>query len=490
MDAYAIEEILSCESLPSLPATAVRVLELSQDQDCTVNELAETIRFDQGLSAKILKTVNSSFFGLRTKCGTIDKALVVLGMRELRNLALGFSLVPAMEAAYTEGFDPVDYWRRGIYSAVAAKIIAQRAAREVADEAFLGGLLQDIGIMAMLQALGHPYEQVLQSATIDHRRLAALEIRAFDMQHPEVGALLARKWQLPDELSVPIRFHERPTAAPPELREVVRCVSLGNSVHQCLTYEDKAPCFQRFYEQAHRFFGLEPSACDEILKQTAAAAKEVSRLFELDTGETVDADALLAKAKELQATPASEQDMLSHGSVSAVVRDGDLIDPITGVMTRLAIERHLEQAFDAGRNTRSPLSVAIIRLDGFAKLIENEGLEAGDLAAIDITESLQDACEDLPSVRLGSFDDATVIVLCATPLSELTETISAWRGRFRGAKRPTTSAGLTGCAGDQYEVFTKPRQLLAVAYRAMEAAEKAGGNALRTFEPGNDKRAA
>ena len=89
MDAHAIEEILSCDTLPSLPATAVRVIELSQDPDCTVNELAETIRFDQGLSAKILKTVNSSFFGLRTKCASIDKALVVLGLRELRNLALG-----------------------------------------------------------------------------------------------------------------------------------------------------------------------------------------------------------------------------------------------------------------------------------------------------------------------------------------------------------------------------------------------------------------
>ncbi len=490
MDAYAIEEILSCDSLPSLPATAVRVLELSQDPDCTVNELAETIRFDQGLSAKILKTVNSSFFGLRTKCATIDKALVVLGMRELRNLTLGFSLVPAMESAYTDGFDPVDYWRRGIYSAVAAKIIAQRVAREVADEAFLGGLLQDIGIMAMLQALGAPYEQVLLTAATDHRRLAAAELRAFDMQHPEVGALLARKWQLPDELSVPIRFHERPTAAPGELKEVVRCVSLGNSVHQALTYEDKAACFERLYDQANRYFSLDKTACDEILKQTAAAAKEVSRLFELDTGTAVDADALLKQAKELQAAPATEKDLLSHGSVSSVIRDGDLVDPITGAMTRLAIERHLESVFEQGTVDRTPISLAIIRLDGFAKLIETEGLEAGDVAAIDITESLQNACESLENARLGSFDDATVIVLCTSTLPTLTGVISSWHNAFRGPNRQSTSAGLTGCNGPTYDVFTKPRQLLAIAYRAMETAEKAGGNALRTFEPGNDKRAA
>lgn len=490
MDACAIEEILSCESLPSLPATAVRVLELSQDPDSTVNELAETIRFDQGLSAKILKTVNSSFFGLRTKCATIDKALVVLGLRELRNLALGFSLVPAMEAAYTEGFDPIDYWRRGIYSAVASKIIAQRVAREVADEAFLGGLLQDIGIMAMLQALGDPYEEVLLTAATDHRRLAAAELRAFDMQHPEVGALLARKWQLPDELSVPIRFHERPTAAPNELKEVVSCVALGNSVHQCLTYDDKAACFSRLYDQASRFFGIDNATCDEILKETATAAKEVSRLFELDTGDSVDADALLKKAQELQSEPATEQDNLNHGSVSAVIRDGDLVDPITGVMTRLAIERHLETAYEESKTERTPVSIAIIRLDGFAKLIENEGLEAGDVAAIDITESLEEICEGLENGQLGSFDDATVILLCTSPLPTLTTAVSAWRDSYKGPKRQTTSAGLTGCEGATYDVFTKPKQLLAIAYRAMEAAEKAGGDALRTFEPGKDKRAA
>ncbi|MGD1915042.1 MAG: HDOD domain-containing protein [Phycisphaerales bacterium] len=490
MDAHAIEEILSCETLPSLPATAVRVLELSQDPDCTVNELAETIRFDQGRSAKILKTVNSSVFGLRTKCATIDKALVVLGMRELRNLALGFSLVPAMEAAYTDEFDPVDYWRRGIYSAVAAKIIAKHVAKQVADEAFLGGLLQDIGIMAMLQALGDPYQEVLGIAASDHRKLAAAELKAFDMQHPEVGALLARKWQLPDELSVPIRFHERPTAAPPELKEVVCCVAIGNTIHQALTYDDKAGCLKRLYDQANRFFGLDADICDEFVKETATAAKEVSRLFELDTGEAVDPTELLSKAKKLQGDPPSQKDELSRGAIDTVVRDGDLIDAITGVMTRLAFERHLETEFESSRESKSPLSVAIIRIDGFASIIENEGLEAGDVAAIDAFETLNDHFEGTPGLRIGRFDDATAVVSTATPIKELVEKASSWRSAFKSSKQHKTSVGITGCASENYNLFSKPRQLLALAYRTLDAAEKAGGDTLRTFEPGSDKRAA
>jgi len=492
MGPQAIEHILSCETLPSLPATAVRVLEISKDPDCSVNELAEVIRFDQGLAAKILRTVNSSLYGLRTKCSTIDKALVVLGLRELRNLALGFSLVPAVQSAANDAFDAVDYWRRGIYSAVGAKIAAGDVAKQVADEAFLGGLLQDIGVMAMLQALGKPYAEVLSAAGGDHRKLAALELRTFDMQHPEVGALLARKWQLPDELVVPVRFHERPTAAPPELADVVRCVALGNHAHRCLTYEDKADCLRRFYDQGRRFYGLDTAACESILERTARAAREVGRLFEVDTGEGVDPDALLAQARALldQQPSNGQEEYHDRGAASAVVRDGNLVDPITGAMTRLAIERELESAFERSRPERTPLCLALVRLDGYTKLIERAGLEAGDVAAIDAIDSLTEACAPLRDARVGRFDDATIAIVTTSPLPVLTSVLTAWRTGFRGDDHPTTSVGVTACADAGYELFDKAKQVMAIAYKALRAAEGAGGDTIRSFVPGKDKRAA
>ena len=91
-----LEQILVCPSLPSLPAVALRVIELAGKSDVVMKELASTIEQDQGLAAKVLRTVNSSFYSVRTKCSTISKALVLLGLGPVKTLSLGFSLVSAV----------------------------------------------------------------------------------------------------------------------------------------------------------------------------------------------------------------------------------------------------------------------------------------------------------------------------------------------------------------------------------------------------------
>ena len=104
-----LEEILSCPNLPSLPAVALRVIELTSNVNVSLKELAETIQNDQGLATKILKTVNSSFYGLRQRCSTIDKAIVMLGLSPVKSLALGFSLVESIDdpadARFAQGTD-------------------------------------------------------------------------------------------------------------------------------------------------------------------------------------------------------------------------------------------------------------------------------------------------------------------------------------------------------------------------------------------------
>src|ERR1051325_6151536 len=147
MNPELIERILRCPTLPTLPAVAVRVLELTGDESVSLERLAEEIQNDQALAAKVLKTINSSFYGVRRPCGTISQAMVMLGLSAVKSLALSFSLVSSIGFGDDE-FDHVAYWRRGLYTAAAAKIIAREVGRAFEDEAFLGGLLQDVGMMA------------------------------------------------------------------------------------------------------------------------------------------------------------------------------------------------------------------------------------------------------------------------------------------------------------------------------------------------------
>ena len=170
-----LDKVLSCKKLPSLPAIALKVIELTQDERVPVKMIGDTIANDQALSLKVLKTVNSSFYGLRKPCSSINQAIVMLGLSAVKTLALGFSLVSSLAKDKAAGFDYDAYWRRALTTGVAAKIIAGEARCGSDEEAFLGGLLQDVGMIALYQALGEEYAKLLVEAGTDHRRVARLE---------------------------------------------------------------------------------------------------------------------------------------------------------------------------------------------------------------------------------------------------------------------------------------------------------------------------
>ena len=126
MNQDLITRIKQCPTLPSLPAIAVQVLELTQKADIDIAEIARVISKDPALSSKILRTVNSSFYGRSQAVGTISHALVILGLQSVKTLVLGFSLVSNLSKARAKGFKHVGYWKRSIYAATAARTIAKK----------------------------------------------------------------------------------------------------------------------------------------------------------------------------------------------------------------------------------------------------------------------------------------------------------------------------------------------------------------------------
>src|SRR6516162_4803910 len=102
MNQEMLERVLSCPNLPTLPTVAVRIIELTQQRNISVDELAGAIQNDQGLTTKVLRTVNSSFYGLRKPCASISQAIVMLGLSAVKSLTLGFSLVAAVRSGGSE----------------------------------------------------------------------------------------------------------------------------------------------------------------------------------------------------------------------------------------------------------------------------------------------------------------------------------------------------------------------------------------------------
>src|SRR5262245_52397537 len=147
MSEQLVQRIRNCPNLPSLPSIAVQVLELAQVENVDIAEIARIISKDPALSSKILRTVNSSFYGRSQNVGTISHALVILGLQSVKTLVLGFSLVSNLTKGKSKGFKHMSYWKRSIYAATAGRTVAAKLGLVQAEEVFLACLLMDIGML-------------------------------------------------------------------------------------------------------------------------------------------------------------------------------------------------------------------------------------------------------------------------------------------------------------------------------------------------------
>lgn len=486
-----LEEILSCPSLPSLPAVAVRVIELTGDPNVKLADLGHAIEADQGLVSKVLRTVNSCYYGLRQRCATIEKALVLLGLNPVKSLALSFSLVGAIENENDAGsFDYVKYWRRGLFTAVGARVFAERIGVEDPDEAFLGGLLQDVGMVAMHRALGERYDEVVRGAG-RHRNLVAAELRAFDVQHPDVGAMLAERWRLPAALVLPVRYHERPTAAPPACVPLIRCVGLGNIVHDVLTEDDPAEDMSRLYQRAAQWLGIGQAETDELVKRIGAGARELSSLLRLPAGVCADPAEIVRRANErlIEIAASEPRQSAEPGSVRPTfdVRERD---PLTGLGTVGTFQSGLRAALEACASSGEALSVVQVRINGISPetLDGDDGAETLLGVATILNKHFQGIGGLVCRVGPAAFGVVAIGIgrLATEKVAEefradLLATGQRWAKH--GGHAVAASIGVVGVEQGAQSPFSKPEQLAAATLRAVQACEAAGGNCVRVFVP-------
>lgn len=489
MNPEVLERVLSCERLPSLPAVALQVIELTQDRNVTVNKLADAIRNDQGLVSKILRTVNSSFYALRKPCSTIQQAIVLLGLSAVKSLALGFSLVQSVRDAACPDFDHTAYWRRGLYSGIAGKCIAGAARTGHDEECFLGGLLQDVGVLAMCQALGDEYLAVLRRAAGDHGQLIRHELAVFETQHPEIGALLAKRWKLPDELVMPIRYHERPTAAPSEYVGICQAVALGNIAADVLSAAEPAGPLKRFYTRADEWFRITPMQADDILRTIAQSVQPVARLLELNTGAAPKAEQILERAKD----QLREMAMPIRPGADSGTPGEDEIDRDTGLLARGMFDRNLLVGYELVGSGAGTLGVALLRVDRLDELA-GSAPEARRQILAGVAGVLQGAF-DPAAAAVCRFDaDRFAVVMPRCEAAAVLRQVESVRALVASkpvtVSRPggreercavTLSAGVVVAEPGDASRYRNAESVLRIAEQALAAAAAAGTNTLRVF---------
>jgi HD-like signal output (HDOD) protein/GGDEF domain-containing protein len=177
----------------------MKVLDLTRNPQINTRELKECIENDPAMASRILRVVNSSLFGRSGEVSDLGQALTLLGIKPLKLLVLGFSL-PSGLFLDVEAKTLAWHWRHTLTKAVAGREISQRVWRIPGDDAFIAGLLQDLGMLLLIQELGSPYIGFLDRAVAEHLDIAAIETQTMGFSHTTVSARLLAQWNLPEPL--------------------------------------------------------------------------------------------------------------------------------------------------------------------------------------------------------------------------------------------------------------------------------------------------
>jgi len=496
MNQELLERVLQSPRLPSLPTIALEVIDLVRQQDVNIKQIANTIQLDPALSSKILKTVNSSFYGQAYQISTISHALVVLGLNSVKTLALGFSLVANLKHSEETGFNHLDFWKRSLYTATAARSLAKQAGMVQQEEAFLGGLLQDLGMLAMSQTLESDYAAITQLAP-EHRDLRRLEQEHLGMDHAQVGAALAETWKLPPLLLSPIKFHEDPESAPEEVRDLVHCVSLGNRVAEVFTSENPGTALQEYYEQCEDWLSLDKSVAEPLLSLIHNDTREMKRLFDLPTGEFGNPDDILGRANEalLHISLQQQQQTTQLEQQNRELTQQALTDGLTGCANRRSFNETVQEQFDLVKKTGMPLSLLFLDTDHFKKFNDTYGHQTGDRVLVEKARVLR---ENVPSpgvvCRYGGEEFAIILPetqrIDAAKLAEnLRRVIEATKVESDDGEELSITASI-GVATYEGDFFQRVEQVVKAADQAVYAAKDSGRNCVRVFTPRKKQAAA
>lgn len=407
--------VARARALYTLPTVAAEVLELTANPSVEPQAIKECILRDPALTAKILRVVNSSLFGLSGEVSDLNQAIALLGIKPLKILVLGFSLPDSMFVGLAR--EPLKwYWTTTLARAVAAREISEQLFHTPGDEAFLAGLLQGLGLLVFAKQIGPSYAVMLIRSSETGIDLRQLETEAFGFDHIELTTALLREWHMPRQLVEAIGSQHDPRALAKEHRlnnPIARILHLANLTGE-LVGQHRLSALPDLLEAGELYCDLTKSQLHELIVSLQPKVGHLAEVLSIDVCHELDFVQVLIAAHEQMAeltesafAPAEGQaagklvttDSLWQEAVQLrAVMDGFLQRPATHVETspppaklpaKMARQQSAQQQWQsqflhwitliAGtcRSRRQPLSVVMIDIsDDTPDMDDNESVIA------------------------------------------------------------------------------------------------------------------
>jgi diguanylate cyclase (GGDEF)-like protein len=487
------ERLERCRTLPTLPALALKVLELCQKEELNLNEIATVIGNDPALAAKLLRMANSPVSGLKRPARTVSHALALLGVNTVRTLALSFSLASDLKKPGKGVQQGV--WKRSILAAISAREIARVVESRLAEEAFLAALLQDIGALALAQIDPKACAANWEKSQGDHTLLINLEREAFGADHAEVTQWLLTRWKLPGLFGDAAGGSHDVDGKQDVLddgAQVEKIVRLSGWVADIWIRDEAKPAIEMARLRAQSILNLGEERLAPILKEIATALTgDVAKLFEVDVGSPDDIRSILEQAKEalVEASFRAEQeaDDARQSATELEQKNRELAEESqTDKLTRLAnrdrCDRYLAEQFQVAQLKNRPLSVLFCDVDFFKKVNDGFGHAVGDIVLVTVAGLLGQKMRGTDLVaRYGG--EEFVIVLADTPTPGAKVVAERLRARVEaaaiehGGEKPMKVTISVGSASfEPGAVFASPLELVKAADNALYAAKRGGRN--------------
>lgn len=203
-----LKKIDRIPDIPTLPTVALKVNRMLQDYDTSIKDLSKAIEKDQAMVSKILKLVNSAFYGFRSRISNIPHAVTVLGFNTVRNAVISVSIIDAFSGKEeAEGFVLMDFWKHSVAVAMTSRHLAEKTRLVAPDEAFVAGVLHDVGKVVLAQYFKDLFSQVWKSMREDGLSFFEAEKKLLPANHAQIGGHVVEKWQLPVSLTEAITYH-------------------------------------------------------------------------------------------------------------------------------------------------------------------------------------------------------------------------------------------------------------------------------------------
>lgn len=507
----SIDRILESPQLPSVPAVALRLLDLTQDIDSSTKDIVDAIKSDPALAAKILRSANSSYFSFRSEIRTLEQAVPLIGRTVITSLALSFSLSAEAINGGPLGERYNQFWLRSIVQAAAAESLGSVCRIGLSTELFMTGLLIDLGQLAMLKVLRDDYLPVLEKADTEAIAIQQAEMEVLGYDHTCVADQLMRQWKLPEAMCDAARLHHGVPgdAHGTDSKELVHAMIIASLVADYFCTENPGAALASLRQYTRDQYGLSEDQLTEFLEKVATRMDETAELLSANTDDIPSPADLMALACEQLAQISIAQDRQHREETTQrkltelekrelqtqndKLREQVFRDPLTRLYNRRFFDETMQNELRRACRRGASLGVIFVDADHFKRLNDSYGHAFGDEVLARIAEVIQDSARNSDiAARYGGEE----FVVLAIDASETGLKILAERIRHavesetikHGEDRVSVTVSVGGAFTVPHRDEEDPgKQLLEAADAAMYESKRRGRNCITVHSMASDR---